>query len=122
MSHTVSYHSPIALLPEDERRIFVEAKATVYVTDQETGETRAHIMGRTIQGEWRDYSWSGPDSDYIWSEGNYSCDCNRALFFARAGNEPDAESWDPPCGEGRYAVRIEVDGRTVYQDEGTGGK
>ena len=27
MSHTLAYHSPIALLPEDERRIFVEAQA-----------------------------------------------------------------------------------------------
>jgi hypothetical protein len=27
--------------------------------------------------------WEGEFDDFIWSEGNYSCDCNRSLFFQR---------------------------------------
>jgi hypothetical protein len=38
---------------------------------------------------------------YQWSDGNYSCDCNRALFFARAGGEEEPEV---ECGEGAYAI------------------
>lgn len=33
---------------------------------------------------------------YQWSDGNFGCDCNRARFFARAGNEPEPESG---CGD-----------------------
>jgi hypothetical protein len=37
-------------------------------------------------------------AEFIWSEGNYSCDCNRAIFFARERDEPDP--W-PPCECGK---------------------
>ena len=33
---------------------------------------------------------------FQWEEGNYSCDCNRAWFFARAGKKPE---FDVPCGD-----------------------
>lgn len=38
------------------------------------------------------YEW-GEDafSDFLWSEGNYSCDCNRSLFFQRAAGKPEME-------------------------------
>jgi hypothetical protein len=43
---------------------------------------------------------SDPDGDceipYIWEEGNYACDCNRALFIQRCCDENFPES---PCGE-----------------------
>jgi hypothetical protein len=54
--------------------------------------------------------------DFIWTEGNYSCDCNRSLFFARGRLEDDPKS--PPCGSDRYFVKIvdEGDG-TVLLDE-----
>lgn len=36
-------------------------------------------------------------SAYMWTEGNYGCDCNKRLFMARAQGreEPDPN----PCGE-----------------------
>lgn len=54
---------------------------------------------------------------YLWSDGNYSCDCNRALFFARAVDE--AEPDEPPCGETAYCVQLTAadDGRLLYEDE-----
>lgn len=55
-------------------------------------------------------------SGFIWEEGNYSCDCNRALFFARAGGESD--DFDAECGEGAYSVNVRnpVDGLTYYKE------
>lgn len=41
---------------------------------------------------------------FMWEEGNYSCDCNRKLFFARAAGE--SEDWDSECSDGQYSVRI----------------
>lgn len=40
--------------------------------------------------------------EYQWTEGNYSCDCNRALFHARARGVPDPPS--PPCGDERFEL------------------
>ena len=55
----------------------------VAITKIETGETRIH----------EDTYPYKIDSRFIWEEGNYSCDCNRNLFFERAGgNEPSHTS------------------------------
>jgi hypothetical protein len=56
-----------------------------------------------------------PDS-YIWEEGNYSCDCNRRLFFLRAANED--EDFGINCGDGAYAVRVrnKQNGRVFYSE------
>ena len=32
--------------------------------------------------------------EFMWTDGNYSCDCNRALFHARARGAPDPEEVD----------------------------
>lgn len=54
-------------------------------------------------------------TEYMWSEGNFSCDCNRELFFFRelGLNDPD----DTICGESAYSVRIATqDGRILYDE------
>lgn len=61
----------------------------------------------------------GPEEffgDLIWYDGNYSCDCNCHLFFARAAKEQETDHC--PCGDGAYAVRITAayDGRELYSD------
>lgn len=51
---------------------------------------------------------------FIWSDGNYACDCNRGRFFAESVGEEDP---DECCGDIRYSVRIfDADGKEVYQD------
>lgn len=59
-------------------------------------------------------------SDFIWSEGNYACDCNRHLFFERAGEgvEPlNDPNFSNDCSDGRYSVRIkDLNGELLYQD------
>lgn len=45
-----------------------------------------------------DYEWN----EWQWTDGNFGCDCNRHLFFARAVGEDENE--DPDCGDGRYTI------------------
>lgn len=73
----------------------------VHILDTTTGERRVY----TDSGEW----WA--TSDYMWTEGNYGCDCNRSLFFARAAQLPDPESSGFCSREKRYTVeRVELPG------------
>ncbi len=50
---------------------------------------------------------------YMFSEGNYSCDCNLELFFRRArGEDPDLD--DVRCSDGRFVVdKLECDGEVI---------
>ena len=48
-----------------------------------------------------DLEWCDESSVFMWTEGNYGCDCNRSLFFY--GVPPDHEI-ESPCGEGRFTV------------------
>ncbi len=68
--------------------------------------------GEVVQ--YRTDIWSyGGLNFYLWEHGNYSCDCNRALFFERTkGNEPENIN----CGESEYVVEIEVHGKIQYKD------
>ena len=55
-------------------------------------------------------------SAYIWEDGNYSCDCNRRLLFARAAGED--EDWDGGCSDELYSVRVrnKKSGRVFYSE------
>lgn len=70
----------------------------------------------------QDMTWD--DDEFMWTEGNYSCDCNRYLFFERAaGNEPD---WDlAKCGDELYTAlyaELPPDGRHVTLDSTDSGE
>jgi len=41
---------------------------------------------------------------YIYTEGNYSCDCNKALFLARAHQQPEPD--ETPCGDTMPVKRL----------------
>jgi len=75
-----------------------------------TGEVREHETHETMMDGAED------PGDYIWSDGNYGCDCNRRLFFARAAGEE--EDWDSGCSEGLYSVRVrnKKSGRVWYSE------
>lgn len=51
---------------------------------------------------------------FIWEDGNYSCDCNRRLFFARVNNEE--EDWDSGCSETEYSVNIMLGDKCIYSE------
>lgn len=63
----------------------------VAIRKNSTGEVREYIY----DGAWEDHHL------FMWTEGNYSCDCNRADFFASVVGE---EIEDQPCGEAEYAA------------------
>lgn len=57
-------------------------------------------------------------NEFIWTEGNYSCDCNRHLLFQWAGGEEDGV--EQPCGEDAYTalyVEFEDGSRTLIEAE-----
>lgn len=58
---------------------------------------------------------SNESNQYIWREGNYACDCNRSLFFARAGGE---EEIDYDCGETAFTIMkiLSKDGEVLYSE------
>ena len=61
----------------------------------------------------------GCKSSYIWEEGNYACDCNRELFFARGRGESEPANENLRCTDGRFLVRVVAeDGSVVFDDTG----
>ncbi len=80
-----------------------------YIINNETGEAR-----------WSEHPCPDKYDDvqeYQWVDGNYSCDCNRWLFWSRAkGVEPEA---DVDCGDSRFTVPyLEFeDGKRILIDE-----
>jgi len=83
------------------------------LTDTRTGEARIY----------RDEYFDVHDGMiFLWEQGNYSCDCNRAIFFARAAGEPDGTDEDPEiefarCSDGRFRVKlIAEDGRVLFEE------
>jgi hypothetical protein len=79
----------------------------VHLRNNETGEVRVYR---------EDSVWNGTN-EFMWSEGNFSCDCNRAMMFQRAIDEE--QTWDHDCGDQGYSVlRIVLpDGREVYNGD-----
>lgn len=89
-----------------------EVEIDVHIRCAATGEVRVyHDTGLVdIEGD--------RFSDYIWEEGNFSCDCNRRIFFRRAGNED--EGGMHTCGQDAYVVEkiVRCDtGTIVYADD-----
>lgn len=67
--------------------------------------------------EWQD-SWQSTYS-FIWEEGNFACDCNRALFFERAKTGDQAAWPETPCGNDLYKLDklvVRETGEIVYSE------
>ncbi len=81
-------------------------KYSIEITNNETGETR-NVPPEITKGDW-------DESDlYMWTDGNYSCDCNRGMFF---------NNWEDGrflCGVKKYTVVKAVleDGTEILIDE-----
>lgn len=54
---------------------------------------------------------NGEPNDFIWSEGNYACDCNRAMFF-----HDDYET-DFKCSDDEFSVRLKDGNGKIFYDE-----
>lgn len=83
---------------------------TVHITEVATGETVKHHCTTELNE-------NGPFI-YLWTDGNYGCDCNRELFFNRCkGVELDLMSTE--CGTSRYQIKmiLDSDGSVIYDDK-----
>lgn len=67
------------------------------------GEVRV-CRDRAIRDGWK----------FQWSDGNYGCDCNRYLYFERAGGVEPPDDDDRPCTEGQYVIDRIVDVATGH--------
>jgi hypothetical protein len=77
----------------------------VHLRDTVTGDTKQYEICGYFAG---DEFWS-----FAWKEGNFSCDCNRAILLW------DGAETEFPCGTGRIIVekivRVKT-GATVYRE------
>lgn len=80
---------------------------TVRIKDTETGEVRERYTDLPLEGD-----ATHPDT-FNWKENNFSCDCNRHLFFTNWESDTDM-----PCGKSRYLANLinPVDGKIFYQE------
>ena len=74
---------------------------------------------RNSSGETRVYSdayvWDEEEHlVYQWTDGNYGCDCNRAIFFETAGGT--ANAGEDECGTGVFSSRVEWDGKILWDE------
>ena len=79
----------------------------VHIRKNETGEIRIY----------KDYLYLDEDNFpdlFVWGDGNYGCDCNRRLFFARVNDEE--EDWESGCSETEYSVRIMLGNECIYSE------
>lgn len=68
----------------------------VLLQNNETQERRWY----TVDQDWDDGCL------FAWTEGNWSCDCNRACFFIEASDDPKEwnNGWSFPCGDMLYTA------------------
>ena len=83
----------------------------VRIRKNDSGEVRSYID----DGEWDE------TGHYIWTEGNWQCDCNREHFFWIAGDDDDEPEPKGPgrCSNGRFTAieAILADGRRMPLDK-----
>lgn len=92
-----------------------------YITHIPTGEQVIYHDNYDIDTEniesWQD-NWQSAYS-FIWEDGNYRCDCNRALFFERA-KTGNSETWpEVDCGHILYRLDklvVRETGEIVYRE------
>lgn len=95
---------------EDSDYTWVEIIAVI--RKNETGEIREYVTSAILEDDNTIFTFG-------WCEGNYSCDCNRNLFFLRANNEDEEEAWEyDNCSEGEYSVQLlnSVDRSMLYKE------
>jgi hypothetical protein len=79
---------------------------TVKIIDQETGQSQVLFQPDVPVEDW---------PPFIWEDGNYACDCNRARFFDEAAGVTRENYDHVPCTGKRYHIVI-TQGDLTYQD------
>ena len=95
--------------PVEKDNIWVRVDA--HIREIESGDVRVLHS----EGIWDDEN----DQLFVFNyeEGNYSCDCNRKIFWGRA-IEHEYEDEETPCGDGKYSINLvnPQTGEVVYRE------
>lgn len=85
-------------------------KIAVHIKNNETGVVR--VSESDVDDASHQVNW--------WQEGNGSCDCNREIYFRRAGGEPEPDDdYVEACGDTRFSVEfLTIDGVRHEVDSG----
>lgn len=80
---------------------------TARITSTKTGETRDYLT--------KLYTTVDYDGIFQWEEGNYSCDCNRYIFFENVIGRTyqDITEEERPCSDGLFTVELIRDSDNV---------
>ncbi len=86
---------------------------SAHMTDTRTGESRVYGTYYPMDDGGDDYS----GIVFHWTSGNYSCDCNRSLFFYDY-----ADGTELNCNEGENIIRLDMlvvkeTGKVIYDRE-----
>ena len=68
--------------------------ATYLAHLKDTRNNKTHIYERTIPDDYTD-----KDQLYMWTAGNFSCDCNRAIIMY--------DDWEMKCNSGDNVIILE---------------
>lgn len=77
---------------------------SIRMRDNTTGEERT-LTGKNVELDWL--------GDYIWTDGNFGCDCNRGLFWSDWKGDEEFG-----CGDERFTI-FDItlqDGRVIKID------
>jgi hypothetical protein len=77
----------------------------IEIMQVETGEIATLISEWDERDEW---------PPFFWTDGNFSCDCNRELEFYRVKGQPRSVD-HAQCGSGRYCVKLTA-GDQIYDE------
>ena len=80
-------------------------KAIATIVDTVTNQ------GCTVEDDFED----ADHALFMWTEGNYACDCNRRLFMARAGVPGYHKDNPTPCGDKVRLVYLTADGADLLE-------
>jgi hypothetical protein len=73
---------------------------------------RCEATGETVLTGWHDDEW-GDDAEFLWTDGNYGCDCNLGHMFHHARGEDDVRY---PCGFSQFTpVHAELSDGTIVE-------
>ena len=93
----------------------MDYKIDVYLRDLNTGYSDVYHTHDPFDNEF----YNNGFGTYLWSEGNYSCDCNRSLFLYCYAENGTGKYKDYPCGEGNIIIDkiVRVDtGEILYSE------
>lgn len=82
----------------EEKKEYVLVLIHAHIRNNETNEIRVYQTREPL------YIGAKHPNVFNWEENNYSCDCNRRIFFESSIGSELVD--DFPCSDGKYSVNL----------------